>query len=440
MRELPLRRTATSNTFLLSDGQLETRLFEVPVNYRDEEGNWKPIGEDLVELPGGAVTNGSNSFDVHLPEDLDEAPVRIDLGGEEWISQQPLGISTQPVDLGGEVATYESAGSTAGFEFNGLASGLKENIVLAGPSAPSTYRYALDASVGISPELTEEGSIEFRDSEGVPVGYMPPPVMADSADEPQVSNAVHYAIEPKESGGWLLSVEADPEWLSDPARVFPARIDPTWEVEKPALDCTISSTEPTTSYCAPGQTYHVAKAKYPTSTGPSQLGRTLLRFDTSAIPKTAYLTSATIGLHSAKTATNITKVDMFDVSRSWNSTATWNRAESALGPNGNWNLAGGDYGKYMPTPTSLTPAERGGLGSGWWNFSSPELTWLTQRWLDGVVPNNGVLLKLADEAPYVCCIERRVEWESSSATNKPKLTLTFLEPASADRRVTSPTD
>jgi RHS repeat-associated protein len=441
VRELPDRRTATSRTFELSNGQFETRLFEVPVNYRDENGDWKPISEELTQLPGGAVTNRANSFDVHLPTDLDQAPVRIDFGDGRWISQRPLGLSTQPVDLAGEVATYEPAGSNAGVEFTGLATGLKENIVLAGPSAPSTYRYALDLSGGISPELTEGGAIEFRDSEGATVGYMPPPVMADSAAEPQVSNAIHYAIEPKDSGGWLLSVEADSEWLSDPARVFPVKLDPTWEktVPAPALDCIIATTTEGQMCGTTGNSYLTAKANYPTSTGPSQLARTLLRFDTSAIPKTAFLTSATIGLYSAKTATNITKVDMYDISRSWASSATWTKYE---GPGGTklWKTAGGEFGKYMPTPTSLTPAERGGSGPGSWNFSSPELTWLTQRWLDGIIPNNGVLLKLADEAPYACCFERRVEWESSSATNKPYLSVQYIEPAPTDSKITSPSD
>jgi RHS repeat-associated protein len=444
VRELPGRRTATSNTFLLSDGQLETRLYEVPINYRDEEGNWEPIDEDLAELPGGTVTNGANSFDLHLPGDLDEAPVRIDLGDGRWISQQPLGLSTQPVDLAGEVATYERAGSNAGFEFIGLADGLKENIVLADPSASSTYRYAVDASAEISPELTEEGSIEFRDSDGSLVGYMPPPVMADSAAEPQVSNAIHYTIEPRESGGWLLSVEADSEWLSDPARAFPVKIDPTWEktIDKPALDCLIGSSSPLTTYCAPGQTYLAAKAKYPSS-GSDEIARTLLRFVTStSIPAGASITKATLGLYAAKPATNITKVDMFDVSRTWANSVTWTYATSPYtGTANKWIAAGGDYGKYMSTPASLTPAERPeGSGPGWWNFSSPDLPWLVQRWRDGIIPNNGVLLRLADEAPHVCCFERRVEWESSVGANKPYLSVQYIEPAPGGSKVTSPSD
>ena len=179
--ELPALRTATSNTFELSNGQTETRLYESPVNYRDEDGAWQPIEEGLTELPSGAVVNGDNSFDIHLPEDLQEAPVRVELQ-DGWISQQPLGLATDPVALDGEVATYQAASDSAALEFTGLANGLKENIELADSSAPATYRYEIETSAGLTPALTEQGSIDFTDADGQLVAEMPAPTMADSAE------------------------------------------------------------------------------------------------------------------------------------------------------------------------------------------------------------------------------------------------------------------
>jgi RHS repeat-associated protein len=441
LRELPARRTATSSTFELSNGQLETRLYEVSVNYRNEDGDWKPIDEELTELPNGDLTNGANAFDVHLPRDLNESPVRIDFGDGMWISQQALGIPTEPVVLGDEAAIYERDGAAAGFEFTGLPNGLKENIVLSGPSAPSTYRYLIETASGIEPGLLEDGSLAFRDEDGDPFAVMPAPVMSDSAENPNVSSAIHYGLEADGAGRWRLSVEADPQWLSDPARVFPVKLDPTYEksVPKPALDCLIVNDGSNTPRCAPGQTTLVTKTQY-VSSGTDSIARTLLRFDISAIPKDAYLTSATIGLYSAKTATNITKVDMYDVSRSWTSDVNWTYFSKLYNSNQKWATPGGEFGKYMSVPASLSPAERGGSGPGPWSFSGPDLTWLAQRWLDGAIPNNGVLLKQADETPHVCCFERRVEWESSAGTNKPYLSVKYIEPAPVDSKLTSPSD
>jgi len=80
--EVKNKRTATSRTFRLSDGQLETRVYQTPVNYRDAEGGWQPIGQELQQSTDGAVSNGSNSFDVQLPEDLDRAPAKLSTDGE----------------------------------------------------------------------------------------------------------------------------------------------------------------------------------------------------------------------------------------------------------------------------------------------------------------------------------------------------------------------
>src|SRR5215208_7721287 len=65
-QELEAKRTATSQTYLLPDGVHETRIFETPINYRDEEGDWQTIDEGL-EPKGNAFVNGDSSFDVRLP-------------------------------------------------------------------------------------------------------------------------------------------------------------------------------------------------------------------------------------------------------------------------------------------------------------------------------------------------------------------------------------
>ncbi|HST69903.1 MAG TPA: RHS repeat-associated core domain-containing protein [Solirubrobacterales bacterium] len=445
IKELPGLRTATSNTFLLADGSRETLLYQTPVNYRDDEGDWQPIDQELKETASGSLVNGHNSFDVHLPEDLDEAPVRV-MMEDEWVSETPLGIETQPADLEGGTASYSLHGDAADLEFTGLANGLKETIELADPSAPATYHFLLEASAGVIPELTEKGSIEFRDEEGELVAEMPAPFMLDAAGVTAPEDAVRYSLEAASSQGWKLAVEADPQWLQAPERSWPVIIDPTVMIPSPSQDCFILNDGTQTSFCAPGWTYLVAKANY-LSGGLTSLARPLLRFNVDTpltpgpIPKAASLTSAEIGLHSVKTATNVTKVDLYDVSKSWGSQVTWTRAGSLS----NWTTPGGDYGKLMKTPTSVSTAQRAnGSQPGWWQFSSPELTNLVESWRNrGVLApgvNNGVILKLADESPHVCCLERRVEWESSAGANKPYLSVNYILPATADSKVTSPTD
>lgn len=45
--ELESKRTATSQTFLLPSGAMETKIFASPIHYRDGDGHWAPIDEGL---------------------------------------------------------------------------------------------------------------------------------------------------------------------------------------------------------------------------------------------------------------------------------------------------------------------------------------------------------------------------------------------------------
>jgi hypothetical protein len=69
--------SASSETFSLPGGQLETRIYPAPINYRDGDGEWVPLDEDLQEGEASALANGQNSFDLALPDQLDAGAVRI---------------------------------------------------------------------------------------------------------------------------------------------------------------------------------------------------------------------------------------------------------------------------------------------------------------------------------------------------------------------------
>lgn len=435
--ELPDKRTATSDTFEREDGERETRLYGSPVNFKDAEGNWEPIDEELEPAPGGGITNGANSFDLHLPEELDEGVVRLSEEGS-WISYRLLSAGVDGVEVEGAMATYETSGGDVTYEMKSLSDGLKEQIVLSDPSAPARFRFHFELSDGLTPSLQEDGSIAIKSAAGNTFAVLPAPSIAEAGGSPR-SDVVHYSLEPS-GEGWTVAVEADQVWLQDPGRKWPARIDPTITVGAPALDCVIASTTESKMCGALGWTYLLAKANYPSS-GEDQLGRSLLRFDLSSVPKSASITSATLGLYAAKEAKNVSRVDLYDVSRSWEKAPSWRYWFSDHHDSVHeWESRGGDYGKYMPSPTAVTTAGRGGSQPGWWNFSSPELAWLVQRWLDGIVANNGVLVKLDEESPHVCCIERRLEWESSAGTNKPYLSVKYMEPETSDSKVIAPTD
>lgn len=441
VRELPGRSTATSDTYLLSDGSLETRLFQVPVNYRDEEGEWQPIDQELRALPDGTITNGANSFDLHLPDDLDQAPLEVSVG-DEWVSQIPVGIGVGSADVSQGVASYDAAGGSTEIEFSGLSNGLKENIVLADPSAPSTLHFRLDASPGVVPSLAEDGSIRFENPHGELVAQMPAPVMLDGAGTIAPASAVGYDLEADSEGSWRLTVLADRAWLAEPDRAWPVTIDPTVAISAPALDCGIANQGfSENSFCGTsGWPYLGVKAAYKSS-GADEYARTLLRFNLAAIPAKASIASATIAVYATSAASNVSQLQLYDANKPWGKTVSWKNYGTAYEGNLKfpWTTEGGDFGKYVGSPGVINTSLRGAQ-AGWWGFSGQNVSWLVQRWVTGDVPNEGVLIKLGEENLRECCITRRIEMASSATATKPFLSVQYDLPASADSVVTSPSD
>jgi RHS repeat-associated protein len=458
--EIVADRTANSETFRLPDGERETRIYAEPVNYNDE-GEWQPIGSALHESPeGAALTNGANDFEVQLPRQLDSNPARISFG-EEWISSQLLGASTEAVQLEGKTATYESPQGNVAISYSGLANGLKEDIELADPSQPSTFVFALDASSGMSPELTEEGDVEFHDAEGNPIAMLPAPVMSDSApDHPAVSHAIHYAIEPATEGTWRLKLEADRQWLDQADRVYPVRLDPTTikmetgTAHPEDFDCSFGGKKGSKvkATCGNSGYKELSAAYWPkANAAEDEWSRAFLHFalHEAKLPKNAYFTKATLNLHAGGAPLNTSGVEVGLVKKAAKATEL-NWTEYSAG--GLWKQEGGDYSEIV---SKVTTAERGSA-PGWWSLPlnvNPifEFAYTFQSGEEEGVPRGepervDLLAKLIDDKTRECtttCVQRQLKFDSSAATiaeNRPYLSLTYYSAAPKTSKLASPMD
>jgi RHS repeat-associated protein len=443
--ELPTKRTATSQTFELPDGSRETRLYQSPVNYRDAQGDWKPIDEGLEGHDGQALTNGENSFDLTLPARLGAAPVRFSKDGA-WVASKLLGDTSEPVDLIGGDATYEMANPGTTFELSSLPNGLKEDIEIASPSAPSTFRFELSASAGVSPTITKEGAIEFRDQDDHPVAELPAPVMSDSSEKTTgFSTEVEYRLELKASGNWELTVIPSSEWLEDPDRQWPVTIDPTITLAQGYFDCTIYSATPIELWnkCAQnGQPQLSAEAWYRPS-GPDEFSRSTLFWRLiGQIPSTASVQSASMRLYSPKAAVNTLGIEAQEITQAWSSYVSWKYSGY---PNcltcSPWTTPGGTVGGKAG---ELTTASRGTSAAGYWEM--PLSQDVVQHWVTGGEPANfGVLVKQLEEQKHVCTpscpFNRSLIFESSAAANveqRPHLSIVYIPQAPKTSVVTSP--
>jgi RHS repeat-associated protein len=443
--EIKADRTATSQTFQLPDGSRETRIFETPINYRDENGQWKPIEEGLEESAGGTITNGANSFDLSLPERLGAAPVRLS-SGDEWVSARLLGSDSDPAEVNRNTASYESVANGTTFELASMATGVKESIELEDASAPSSFHFELDASAGLTPSIEGDGSIAFSDESGNIAARLPAPTISDSApDSAPNPSAVKYKLEDASNGNWILAIDADRDWLESPARVWPATIDPSIEAKGLAtLDCQYFIREPsgetnTTATCgSTGAT--TEKAEYATSGGVTSRYRSAIKFGTGSIPSNASIASASVNLYDPQAATGVSAVQLRRTTRSWEQVINWNRyALDSHGHNIWWTTTGGDF---TSEGSEVSTATRG-TAAGWWQFSEG-MAALVSGWVRGSIANQGLIVKLADESACgSSCTHGTFTFNSSTSTpeaNRPYLAVTYYRQAPVTSKVVSPSE
>jgi hypothetical protein len=450
--ELPAERTASSQTFERTDGSREARIYQAPVNYKDEDGVWRPIEEGL-EREGNAFVNGDSSVDLRLPSRMGTAPLRVSIG-EDWIAERLLGAATEAGELEGELASYEATNPGTSFDFSTLAHGIEQKITLANPSEPSTLRFELSASNGLEPSKAEDGSIEFKDGKGDVVAVLQPLIMYDSnPDLSAISKAVSYQLAPRVDGTWELTLEASREWLTQPDREWPVVIDPAITGEIPLNeDCTIwgaAAYETWGGFCgSAGYQWDKAFALHSTN----ENGRALLYFNidpahaNTAVPKTAYVTGASVNLYAPKAVQNTKGIQLRNVvdtgTGGWASTASWRSAWCYSGTCRPWLNKGGDYGFAN---WELTTPQRGSQ-AGWWTFNDGAMIDTVQGWASGQVKNWGLLLK-QDNDSMECtgigpaCTDRLAEFASSAyseANKRPYLSIAYWPQAPATSKLASP--
>ncbi len=130
----------------------------------------------------------------------------------------------------------------------------------------------------------------------------------------------------------------------------------------------------------------------------SQIFRGLLRFSLNDIPANAAISNATLSLWQEYPTSAAVTLEAHRVTRAWtqgsgsNSNqvcggggATWYDATTGV----SWASAGGDY--YASAATLAKPASQPPA------WDSLDITGMAQKWVSGIEPNLGVLLKLSSE-------------------------------------------
>jgi RHS repeat-associated protein len=377
--EVVALRTENSRTYRAADGNMVARISQQRVNFRDAGGKWQPIDTALRPDGAGGLQTTAAATEVSLPESLD-VPAKV-TDGPRWVSFALAGA-----DAGAQRAVSDSTATYAGAldgvdaRYDAQPSGVKETLTLADASAPSTYRFALDASPGLTPSLRDDGSVVFREGGGEPRFWLPAPTVQDANAAAPTGNHVAYRLSDDHR---TLTVAVDADWLAQAA--FPVKVDPSIYTGT-NNSCTLANGSLAATADCNGTSLKVGHDA-------SHTYRSALRFsgfDTS-VPRTASIVGAELHLYleSQTTTGATTRVDVTGLGTQLGTGATWNTYN---GTNA-WTTPGGDLASSpQPANTTMYPSYM----DGWVNF---DISRLAETWVrDPSTANKGMLVQAHNEA------------------------------------------
>ncbi|MDU0328039.1 PA14 domain-containing protein [Microbacterium sp. KSW2-21] len=226
----------TSTTYRAPSGGEITRLTTDPERASEGDGAWSDINTS-VSRDGQTWTVDDHPLAPVFRGGPDEAPgVTVTRQGHD-VSFSLMGAEP------GEVAapfwwwddwkqlTYRDVVGSSDLEYRIEPGAVKESVVLdAAPTWRTSWTWRIDAGA-LTPTLGEADSVTFTDADGAEVLMIPTPVAFDSSGVEGASEdatvALDASLRQAADGSWRYTLRADRDWLRDPERVYPVRIDPT---------------------------------------------------------------------------------------------------------------------------------------------------------------------------------------------------------------------
>jgi RHS repeat-associated protein len=398
--EVPSLRTENSRTYRSGDGSLVAKISAGPVNYRDGAGDWQPIDTALRADGGGGLQTTAAAAELSLPQGLDD-PVKV-ADGSRWVSFALDGADPDvTATAAGSTATYGGVLDGVDASYAAQPNGVKETLTIADGSAPSTYRFAIDASAGLTPSLRDDGAVVFRDGDGAPRFRLPAPTVQDADAAAATTSHVAYHLADDHQ---TLSVVVDPAWLA--AAAFPVEVDPTVYLGGQS-SCTLASGSLASTADCDGTTLKVGHDAAHTY-------RAAARFTgiAAAVPRTASIISGVLSMYleSQSVSGSTTPVNVVGLATGLGAGATWNTYN---GTNA-WTTPGGDIASgpndALPALSTMYPS----WSNDWVNF---DIGQLAEKWVrDPATANNGLLVKAANEAANNVLSFDGTTWDHGSPT------------------------
>jgi hypothetical protein len=384
---VPSLATDTSETYRRPDGRFVTRIFSQPAD----------ADASLQRATGGGYDAHGHGASTHFPQSLAE-PLTFTSGGARVTMRLVGGAGTASAN--GSTITYAGALPGVAVQYRSSEGAIGEDLHLTGSDAPSRYVFELRTGAGLHAATRPNGTIALTDAGGKQVLALSPSyAFADRA--PTKTQKVATSLAPLGDDAWRVTLTVDGAWLRGALAGGPVTIDPTVELQGATKDCALSSDAPTMSFCSDHGLWVGWSGDHD--------HHSLVKWDVGAIPKDALVLSGDVGLYQSGSTVPVDKtLTVHRLTRDWTNGASWNTYDGTHA----WTTPGGDFD---PTPAASQndPADN----DGWVDWYP---TALVQHWVDGALPNYGVLVK-DQSPPHVVGEEDFGSTEGMNAVTAPEL-------------------
>ncbi|MEP7369389.1 MAG: DNRLRE domain-containing protein, partial [Dermatophilaceae bacterium] len=278
--EVESLREESSSTWVNPDGTLTTEQHFGPVRFRDAAGGWRGVDLSLVELPDGTVAPRGHPAGLSLAGGGAGAGKGTGSASETdlTVTRERKGARAQARDvtvawpgrlgrptLDGAAATYPEVQPGVDLVVQARRTGFEQHVVLKTPAALAGLKAArggqdLSWSLpvktnGLTARAEADGSVSFVDADGQVASQLAAPVAWDAqvdarSGEHTSTSPVRMSVAQRGKNRAVVTLTPDQGWLSDPARVFPLTIDPTYAATQITtnFDTYVSSAFPSATY------------------------------------------------------------------------------------------------------------------------------------------------------------------------------------------------
>ncbi|UIX34578.1 DNRLRE domain-containing protein [Streptomyces sp. GQFP] len=403
--EVLSERSASSTTYALPNGQMQTSTYAAPIRQKTD-GVWRDIDTALAD-EGSALKPEVAAADIAVSDGGDTALASVTKGarsfGMGWESKLPtpsVKDDTASYDLGdGQTLTVTA-----------LSQGFSQNVVLdKAPEGPLEYRIPMRLK-GLVLSVAESGHLLLKDAAGKLVAEAPAPMMWDSSKDRRSGESKYQArvatkVETAEDGSQTLVLTPDADYFTQNKLTYPVTVDPTstlavttdtWVQTPDYTDSQVSSTE----------------LKSGTYDSGSDIARSYLKFDVSKFVG-KHVTDTNLALYSYYSSTCSTSgagTQVRRITSSWSSSdVTWSAQPSTTTTGAITNTAAKGYS------SSDCPA-------GTVNF---DIDAIVQAWAAGST-NYGLQVRGASESDSLTWRRfRSANYVSGDGSTEPHLTVTY---------------